>query len=89
MGVNVPAREVEIALMGFDDVSLAAVVGIPDPERERIVAAAILPEEGQTLVAQEVAERLRARISSFLVPRRIWICQPGEMPMTASGTIAL
>lgn len=86
-GVNVSAREVETALMDFEDVTLAAVVGVPHPTRGRLVAAAVLPEKGRDPRPRDLWERLRTKISSFTVPRRIWVCAPGEIPMTASGKV--
>lgn len=86
-GVNVSAREVEAVLMDFDDVTLAAVVGIPHDERGRIVAAAVFPEKGASPKPRELWERLRKVMSSFMVPRRIWVCSAGEMPMTTSGKV--
>lgn len=86
-GVNVSAREVETALMGFEDVSLAAVVGLPHETRGRIVAAAVVPKPGASPSPRELWERLRKAISSFTVPRRIWVCTSDEMPMTTSGKV--
>lgn len=86
-GANVSAREVETALMAFDDVALAAVVGIPHPTRGKLIAAAVVPEKGAAPAARELWERLRAVVSAFTVPRRIWVCTAGEMPMTASGKV--
>lgn len=86
-GVNVSAREVEATLMAFDDVSLAAVVGLPNPDRGRIIAAAVFPEKGASPTPRELWERLRKKMSSFMVPRLIWVCGPGDMPMTTSGKV--
>ncbi len=86
-GVNVSAREVEAALMAFDDVTLAAVVGIAHPTRGRVVAAAVVPEKGASPTPRDLWDRLRKVISSFTVPRRIWVCAPSEVPMTASGKV--
>ncbi len=86
-GVNVSAREVEAALMAFDDVTLAAVVGVSHPTRGRVIAAVVLPEKGTAPTPRTLWERLRKVISSFTVPRRIWVCRPGEVPMTASGKV--
>ncbi|MDG2304269.1 MAG: class I adenylate-forming enzyme family protein [Candidatus Binatia bacterium] len=86
-GVNVSAREVEAALMAFDDVTLAAVVGVPHSTRGRLVAAVVVPEKAMSPTPHDLWDRLRKVISAFTVPRRIWVCAPNEVPMTASGKV--
>jgi len=86
-GSNVSPREVELVLEGFEEVGAAAVMGLPDPERGEIVAAAVAPRPGATIDADALLARLDKEISSYKVPRRILVLDPGEVPYLASGKV--
>lgn len=86
-GSNVSPREVELVLEGFDEVGAAAVMGLPDPERGEIVAAAVAPRPGASIDADALLQRLDKEISSYKVPRRIVVLEPTEVPYLASGKV--
>ena len=86
-GANVSPREVEIALETLAEVKLAAVVGVPDPVRGQLVAAALVAEPGQSIDATAVRTRLKEELSSFKVPRQIFVLDHREMPLTDSGKV--
>ncbi|MCH2173515.1 acyl--CoA ligase [Myxococcota bacterium] len=86
-GANVAPREVELVLESFDEIKEAFVVGVADPERSQVVAAAVVPYAGQTLGEAEIRERLRAELSTFKVPRHIFILTSDQVPRTASAKI--
>lgn len=85
-GENVSCAEVEDAIYEHTDVSLTAVVALPDPERGEIVAAAIVPGSGRTVTTQKaLTEALALHLSAYKLPRRVAVLE--ELPMTASGKV--
>lgn len=84
-GSNVAPREVELELEAFDEIGLAVVVGVPDPDRGQIVAAALAPKPGQQVDAQNVLDRLDKEISSYKIPRRVLVMNEDQVPYLASG----
>ena len=86
-GANVSAREVEAAIL--DRTGLTShVLGLPDPERGQIVAAALrVPAGGQAPDADELRTALRAAISAYKVPVLIVPVPEHEVPMMSSGKL--
>jgi acyl-CoA synthetase (AMP-forming)/AMP-acid ligase II len=86
-GANVAPREVELVLESFEEVKLAAVVGIPDPVRGQLVVASVVAQDGYKVDPDALRERLRAELSSFKVPRHIFVDAVAELPLTDSGKV--
>lgn len=86
-GANVAPREVEVVLESFDEIKEAYVVGVADAERGQNVVAVVVPFAGRSLDAGEVRERLRSELSSFKVPRHLFVFTSEEIPRTASAKI--
>jgi len=86
-GANVAPEEVEVALRGCDGVVEAAVVGLPDAKRGQVVAAAIAIRPGAITDEGALREALRAKLSSFKIPRLIRFVPLEDMPRTASNKI--
>jgi acyl-CoA synthetase (AMP-forming)/AMP-acid ligase II len=86
-GANVSPREVEAAIA--DATGLAShVVGLDDPERGKLVAAAVRVPRGQEAPdAEELRAALRARLSAYKVPRRVLMLADDEVPMMSSGKL--
>lgn len=85
-GANVSPAEVEAALIAIDGVNQACVVGLPDPERGKVVVAMIVPEGGAQLSADAITARLKQTLSAYKVPRRLLFA--GELPATATGKVS-
>lgn len=83
-GVTVDAREVEEAVRAHPSVSDACVVGVPDEEWGEVVAALVVPVEGE-FDAEEVGAWLRGRLSGPKRPRR-WGLAAG-LPLNANGKV--
>ncbi|PXX01671.1 acyl-CoA synthetase (AMP-forming)/AMP-acid ligase II [Mycolicibacterium moriokaense] len=84
-GANVSPAEVERELAGLDGVAVAHVVGIDDPDRDQLVAAAVLRTPGSILTEEEIRVQLRQRLSVYKVPRVIvFLNSMDEVPMTPS-----
>jgi acetyl-CoA synthetase len=80
--------EVEESLMRHPEVSLAAVVGVPDPTRTEIVKAFVVLKGGSTAsdaLAREIQEFVKARLAAHQYPRAIEFVD--NLPMTATGKI--
>jgi acyl-CoA synthetase (AMP-forming)/AMP-acid ligase II len=86
-GANVAPREVEVALEALPEVASAFVVGVPDPDRGEIVAAAVVLERGHVLDAAECRARLRPELSAYKVPRHTFFFEKSTLPFTDSGKI--
>jgi long-chain acyl-CoA synthetase len=84
-GFNVYPREVEEILMTHPDVSLAAVVGVPDDEHGEEIKAFVIRGEGSTLSAEELVEWSRREMAGFKYPRIVEFRD--ALPMTATGKI--
>jgi len=84
-GVNVAAAEVEAALLAHPAVGAAHVVGVPDPARGENVAAFVVAKSA--VAAEELLAHCRARLSSYKVPRHLWLRREDELPEKPSGKV--
>jgi acyl-CoA synthetase (AMP-forming)/AMP-acid ligase II len=86
-GANVSPREVEAAIADVTGL-VAHVVGVDDPERGQLVAAAIrLPREHKPPDPGELRLALRSRLSAYKVPQRILVLREEDVPMMSSGKL--
>lgn len=83
-GATVDAHEVEAALRAHPSVADACVVGLPDGEWGEIVAAAVVPVEGE-FDPDEIADWMHARVSAAKRPRR-WL-RVQALPLNANGKV--
>jgi fatty-acyl-CoA synthase len=81
-GENVAAAEIENLLSEHPSVSVAQVVGIPDPRLEEVPAAFVELVPGSTATGEELRAFCDGRIASFKVPRLVRIVD--EWPMSAT-----
>ena len=84
-GVNIYPAEIEAVLAVMPGVHDCAVFGIPDEEFGEALAAAVQPDTGMTLQAQDVQNYLREKIASYKVPRVITFHE--ALPREESGKI--
>ncbi|MBN3512064.1 long-chain fatty acid--CoA ligase [Mycolicibacterium septicum] len=84
-GFNVYPREVEETLMTHSDISLAAVVGIPDERVGEEIKAFVITRPGTTLTESEVLAWCRARLAVYKCPRVVQFCR--ELPLNATGKV--
>jgi acyl-CoA synthetase (AMP-forming)/AMP-acid ligase II len=87
-GANVSPREVEAAILEHAGL-IAHVVGIEDPARGQVVAAAVRVPGGATVDVDELRAGLRTRLSAYKVPRRVLLLDDHEVPMMSSGKLDL
>lgn len=86
-GVNVAPIEVEEVLVQHPAVKQAYVVGVPDPTKDEIVAAAVEVTATAGVSAAELIAHCRAQLASYKVPTYIAIRPAEEIPRTPTGKI--
>ena len=84
-GENVYTLEVEAAIYKHPAVGECAVVGIPDERYGEALFAAIVPQPGETLTAEQLVEHCREHIGGYKIPRQFAFLP--EMPKSAMGKI--
>lgn len=86
-GYRIGPVEIEQALCTHPDVTLAAVVGQPDPIRtEAIIAHVVLRAGADTTDIEKTLKQIvRTRASAHMVPHKIILAQ--TLPMTTTGKI--
>ncbi|MCL4709663.1 MAG: acyl-CoA synthetase [Pseudorhodoplanes sp.] len=87
-GYRIGPGEIEDCLIRHPAVSLAAVIGKPDPVRTEIVKAFVVLKPGQTpdeTLAAELQDFVRTRLAAHEYPREIAFIE--QMPMTTTGKI--
>ena len=85
-GENIAAHEVEQVLMSHPDVTLAAVVSVPDDLRGEEVKAFVVLTPGVELSAEELSAYCGERLAAFKVPR-YWAFRD-DLPRTPSERVA-
>jgi len=86
-GVNVAPLEVEQVLLQHPDIVQAYVVGVPDPSKGEIVAAAVELLAGAAADTASIVAFCRERLASYKVPERIAFRGAGEFPRTPTGKL--
>jgi len=84
-GENVYSGEVENAIAQMPEVSMSAVIGIPDEAFGERVHAVIVPRPGATLTAQAVTDHCRTLIAGYKCPRSVEFRD--QLPLTAAGKL--
>ena len=84
-GYNVYPREIEEVLLTHPDVSLAAVIGVPDESHGEEVKAVVIRKEGATLTEDELVAWSKEQMAGYKYPRIVQFVD--ALPMTATGKI--
>jgi long-chain acyl-CoA synthetase len=84
-GFNVYPREVEEVLMTHPEVSLAAVVGVPDEQYGEEIKAFVVLQEGSSLTPEALREWSKERLAAYKYPRHVAFVE--SLPMNATGKI--
>jgi long-chain acyl-CoA synthetase len=84
-GFNVYPREVEEVMMTHPDVSLAAVLGVPDEQHGEEVKAYIILKPDAKCDPEELMEWCKENMAAYKYPRAIEFRE--SLPMTATGKI--
>ena len=84
-GMNVYPAEVENLLCEHPQVHEAAVFPIPDPDRGKVLGAAVVLRPGGKIAEKELLGFLRSNLANFKVPQKLIIRD--SLPRTASGKV--
>ncbi|KRQ01250.1 crotonobetainyl-CoA--carnitine CoA-transferase [Bradyrhizobium manausense] len=84
-GENVSSWEVEQTIQSHPAVAACAIYPLPSELGEDEVAAAILPEAGQSLEPVDIVRHCEGQIAYFAIPRYVRILS--RMPLTENGKI--
>ena len=87
-GYRIGPAEVEDCLLRHPAVAMAAVIGLPDPERTERVVACIVPAPGTAPdadLAAALTDHVATRLARHLVPREVRFCD--ALPLTITGKI--
>ncbi len=87
-GYRIGPGPIEDGLLGHDAVAMAAVVGVPDPERTEVVKAFIVLKEGvqpSDELIKDIQNHIKRRVAAHEYPRLIEFVE--SLPMTATGKV--
>ncbi len=84
-GENVYSAEVENALAQHPDVSLAAVIGVPDDEYGERVHAVVVLRPGAAPSPESIVDHCRSLIAGFKCPRSLEFRD--QLPLSAAGKV--
>lgn len=85
-GANVSPTEVEKAIARVTGAT-AHVVGIADPDRGQVVAAAVVMQNTSGFDESALRHGLKSELSAYKIPRRFAALTPSEVPLMSSGKI--
>jgi fatty-acyl-CoA synthase len=86
-GINVAPVEVEEVLMSHPGVHAAFVTGVPDPQRDEVLAAVIVRKAGATLSEEDVCAFCRKALAAYKIPRLVRFVAEHELPLTTTGKL--
>ncbi|MHA1128223.1 MAG: AMP-binding protein, partial [Alphaproteobacteria bacterium] len=84
-GYRIGPTEIEDCLTGHPSVTMAAVIGVPDPVRTEIIKAYVVATGASDALKAELIARVRKRVSPHVAPREVEFVD--SLPMTATGKI--
>ena len=84
-GFNVYPREIEEVLMTHPDVSLAAVIGVPDERLGEEVKAIVVRRAGAAVTEEDLVTWSREQFAAYKYPRMVEFRD--SLPMGATGKI--
>jgi len=83
-GENISSIVVEQALYSHPDVSLAAVVAMPDDKWGEVPCAFVELNEGATVESEELLQHARDNLAGYQRPKHVVF---GELPKTSTGKV--
>lgn len=80
-GENVYPAEVEDALMGFEKLPDAEVIGVPDDKWGEVGLAMVIPAPGVEVTEEKVIEFCRGKLAKHKIPKNVAMVE--SLPRTA------
>jgi acyl-CoA synthetase (AMP-forming)/AMP-acid ligase II len=84
-GFNAYPAEIEQVLVRHDDVSEAAVIGVPDDRMGEVGKAFVIARGGATVTPEELIAWCRERLANYKVPRTVELVE--ALPRNATGKV--
>ncbi len=84
-GFNVYPREIEEVLISHPDVTLAAVIGIPNERYGEEIRAYIVKRKGAQTTEEEIKSWAKANMAAYKYPREVIFRD--DLPISATGKI--
>jgi fatty-acyl-CoA synthase len=86
-GINVAPVEIEEILMAHPAVKLAYVVGVPDPQRDEVIAAVVVNRRGQAVSERDLLAHCRNALAAYKLPRLVKFVDEAALPLTVTGKL--
>jgi fatty-acyl-CoA synthase len=86
-GINVAPVEVEEVLLSDPAVEQAYVVGLPDPRKEEILVAVVVPRPGRGADPAALRALCRDALAAYKVPHEIHVMRREDLPLTSTGKV--
>jgi fatty-acyl-CoA synthase len=86
-GINVAPIEIEEILMTHPAVKLAYVVGVPDPQRDEVIAAVIVRRQDETVEESDLLAHCRRALAAYKIPRLMKFVNETDLPLTVTGKL--
>lgn len=86
-GYNVYPKELELLIDAFPEVVESAVIGLPHDDFGEAVTAVVILRAGEAITEAELVARLKSKIASYKVPRRVHFLNAKELPRNAMGKV--
>ncbi|SFK04460.1 long-chain acyl-CoA synthetase [Halobacillus dabanensis] len=84
-GLNIYPKEIEALLYEHENISEAAVIGLPDEILGEVVCAVVQLHPGKAMTEQEVKDYVSAHLAIYKTPASVIYVE--HIPMTSSGKI--
>ncbi len=86
-GANVSPVEIERCVAGCPGVHDGIALGIPHPKLGEVIVLGVTPNEGATVVPEDVRDYLRGKLSSYKVPRCVLVFREEELSYTGTQKV--
>lgn len=86
-GINVAPVEIEEILMSHPAVKLAYVIGVPDPQRDEVIAAVVVNRRGQAVSERDLLAHCRNALAAYKLPRLVKFVDEAALPLTVTGKL--
>lgn len=86
-GINVSPAEIEAVLMTHPGVAHALVAGVPDPTRDEVLAAVVIPRAGCAPTEEDLRSHCRRLLAIYKVPTLIRLSTEDALPLTSTGKV--
>lgn len=86
-GANVSPAEIEQALAGREDISIAHAVGVAHPALGEAIVLCVVPAPGVRLHEETLRSELRQKVAAYKVPRRVLFFTREDLEFTGNQKV--